>query len=94
MDGVDLSRCTSSFVLMKPALGIIVKDEKHKKLLRVPIASNESGLKDEKSNHALYMKERNVVIIPEENIMSKVGAKLTSNITTEEYNDIYRALKK
>lgn len=54
------------------------------------MASIESDLEDEKSNHDSFMKECHVGIIVEENKMSMVGTKLTSNNATEEYN-VYRA---
>lgn len=68
----------------------IAEDEKYEELKIALVASIESGLKEDKLNHASFMKECHVKIIHEENIISMVGMKLTSNNGIEEYNDVYQ----
>ncbi|KAL2514860.1 Uncharacterized protein Fot_28831 [Forsythia ovata] len=75
--------------IMEKASDVIEEDDKYEELKVTLMASTESELKDEKLNNASFLKEYHVRSVRDENKMSKVRAKLTSNNTTMEDNDVY-----
>lgn len=72
----------------RTSISIIAENEKYEIIENSTMTFIESRLKDEKLNHALFMKKCQYLgNFYEENIMSMIGTKLTSKDTIEEYKD-------